>query len=58
MTDTVYRQSPNIDNLPLAIAYVPPQKWQTTYDPNVALERGTIFPELDIPFLGKEGIPS
>jgi len=41
-----------IDNMPLAMAYVPMQKWKTVYNNDVALIRGTIFPELDLPFLG------
>lgn len=41
-----------IDNMPLAMAYVPMQKWKTVYNNDVALNRGTIFPELDLPFLG------
>lgn len=37
--------------LPLAMAYVPWQCWNETYKPAEALHRGTIFPELDLPFL-------
>ena len=43
------------DDTPLAMAYVPYQKWEETYAENVALQKGTIFPSLDYPFLGKEG---
>lgn len=39
---------------PLAMAYVPYQQWEDTYAENVALAKGTIFPSLDMPFLGKE----
>ncbi len=42
--------------LSLAMAYVPMQNWQELYEPDVALERGTIFAQLDLPFLGKEGL--
>lgn len=42
------------ENMPLAMAYVPYQTWGNTYSENVALERGTIFKELDLPFLGKK----
>lgn len=42
-----------IDNMPLAMAYVPMQKWNTTYDDAAALDNGTIFPELNLPFTGK-----
>ena len=37
----------------LAMAYVPMQQWERTYDLDVALDRGTIFPELDLPFCAK-----
>lgn len=34
----------------LAIASVPCQKWKSTYDPQTALKKGTVFPELNLPF--------
>ncbi len=40
----------------LAMAYVPMQRWQNIYEPDLALERGTIFSELDKPFLGKDAV--
>lgn len=43
------------DDTPYAMAYVPFQQWEETYAENVALSKGTIFPSLDFPFLGKEG---
>lgn len=36
----------------VAMAYVPFQQFNTTYTPEKGLEMGTIFPELDKPFLG------
>jgi len=45
-----------IENLPLAMAYVPMQKWKTVYTNDVALNRGTLFPELDLPFTGHGGM--
>ena len=39
----------------LAIAYVPWQHWNQTYHLDKAMQTGTIFPELDKPFLGKRG---
>ena len=42
---------------PLAMAYVPFQKWEEPYDEQVAIERGTIFPSLDLPFIGEEAVP-
>lgn len=38
-----------------AMAYVPWQCMQDTYDPEKALRIGTIFPELDKPFTGRKG---
>lgn len=43
-----------LGKLPLAMAYVPFQRWRGTYEACVGLERGTIFPELDLPFCGRE----
>lgn len=40
-----------------AMAYVPYQPWDKTYEPSVALERGTIFPALDKPFIGEGAVP-
>ncbi|MBP1573722.1 MAG: spore coat associated protein CotJA [Oscillospiraceae bacterium] len=34
--------------------YVPYQKWEEPYDTELAHSRGTIFPSLDLPFIGKE----
>ncbi|MGN0666380.1 MAG: spore coat associated protein CotJA [Huintestinicola sp.] len=42
------------DETPLAMAYVPYQSWEKPYEENKALEAGTIFPSLDMPFKGKE----
>lgn len=44
------------DNIPLAIAYVPMQRWQLLYEENIALDRGTIFRDLDKPFIGEEAV--
>ena len=43
------------DQLPPTMAYVPCQKFSTTYDPDYALKVGTVFPELCKPFCGKRG---
>ena len=37
-----------------AMSYTPMQKWNSTYEPEIGFTRGTIFPELDLPFLGEE----
>lgn len=34
----------------LAMAFVPIQKWGDFYDPMEALDKGTIFVDLDLPF--------
>lgn len=44
-----------LDDLPLAMAYVPMQKFRNVYEADVALDRGTAFSELDLPFIGWEG---
>ena len=41
---------------PLAMAYVPWQKWEMPYEPEVGFRRGTIFPSLDLPFIGEEAV--
>ncbi|MEA4988421.1 spore coat associated protein CotJA [Anaerovorax sp. IOR16] len=41
-----------LNQLPLAMAYVPMQVWNGTYEGLRAFERGTIFPDLDLPFSG------
>jgi hypothetical protein len=38
------------------MAYVPWQKFETTYEPDMALRVGTIFPELNLPFGGGRGM--
>lgn len=42
-----------INDMPLAMAYVPWQEFNSVYDIDEALVRGTIFPELDLPFCGR-----
>ena len=36
----------------LAMLYVPYQRWDKLYSEEEALERGTLFRALDLPFLG------
>ena len=36
----------------LAMAYVPWQVWEKTYEPAEGLKNGTIFPCLNLPFSG------
>jgi hypothetical protein len=40
------------DETPYAMAYIPFQQFDTTYPAERGLEYGTIFPELNKPFLG------
>ena len=55
MPDAVSGQSP-LDSLPLGMSYVAMGKGGRLYDPEVGLERGTIFACLDLPFVGKEAV--
>ena len=43
------------EDYPVAMAYIPWQHWGMFYDPEKGLEYGTIFPELNKPFLGVRG---
>ena len=40
-----------IESFPIGMGYVPMQQWRQTYSLDNAFNRGTIFPELDLPFL-------
>ena len=40
---------------PLAMVYSPEQEWRDLYDSEEGHKKGTIFKELDLPFLG--GVP-
>ena len=44
-----------LEDFPLAMAYVPWQRWQNIFEPCKALQCGTIFEELRKPFRGKGG---
>lgn len=51
------KDSPYMQNeYALAMAYVPWQHFANVYEPDKALEIGTIFPELDKPFWAGRGI--
>lgn len=50
-SDWVEYDRENIDSMPVAMAYVPWQFMKDVYEPSDALQIGTIFPELDKPFL-------
>ena len=61
MGDTAMRRKPDgcdrgnepVDRMAPGMAFVPWQEWDDIYDMEKALERGTIFEELDKPFLGR-----
>lgn len=40
---------------PVAMVYAPLQEWRSIYDAEMGLSRGTIFAELDLPFVGCRG---
>ena len=44
-----------LSGMPLAMAYVPWQEWRNLYETEKGFHRGTIFAELDKPFLGMGG---
>lgn len=46
----------NANGQVLAMAYVPWQQWQDLYDEETALQRGTLFAQLDKPFLGRKQV--
>gem|GEM_PF-1857648 len=38
------------EQTPIGMAYIPFQPWEEPYDAQQGLERGTMFPSLDLPF--------
>lgn len=46
----------DLNNMPIAMAYVPWQYFDKVYEVDKALQYGTIFPELNKPFYGKRGV--
>lgn len=42
-----------LENHPLASVYAPLQEFRKLYDGQTALTRGTLFTELDLPFMGE-----
>lgn len=47
--------SAGFGQMPVAMAYVPRQRFGRVYDLDKALQAGTIFADLDKPFWGKGG---
>lgn len=51
-----YRNDKSYDNFMIAMAYVPWQQYAQMYDNlEEAYMEGTIFPELNKPFMGRRG---
>ena len=57
VNDTVCCERGNygLTDYPLAMVYAPVQQWRKLYDNDTALCRGTLFKELDLPFLASDG---
>ncbi|MEE1314482.1 MAG: spore coat associated protein CotJA [Faecalimonas sp.] len=51
--DTLRRDT--LEDLPIAMAYVPWQKWCNIYDAEKGFCQGTIFQDLNLPFRGVGG---
>ncbi len=49
---------PPANKISLAMAYVPMQQWCKIYPSDVGFTRGTIFEQLDLPFIGEEAVPN
>ncbi len=43
-----------IDSFPIGMAYVPWQYWEDIYEADKGLQQGTIFMQLDKPYLGRK----
>lgn len=57
MTGICPHKADPLAGMPVAMAYVPWQFFHETFEPDKALQCGTIFPELSKPFCGKGGCP-
>lgn len=53
--DTCAKIPWQMDHFALAMAYVPMQKLKNLYELDEGLQYGTIFPELNKPFMGWKG---
>lgn len=47
------RESWGLEGYPLAMVYSPIQRFENIYDMDTALNQGTVFKELDLPFMGE-----
>lgn len=50
------RSMDGLSQFPIAMVYVPWQRFSQTYELSKGLCAGTIFPELNKPFCGKRGV--
>ena len=51
LSNSPYRKNWGLEDYPLASMFAPLQVWQSLYDLEVGFTRGTIFKELDLPFV-------
>lgn len=56
MGDSCMSSRDAFEHKSLAMAYVPWQTWRDLYDTEKGFHCGTIFQELNLPFLGKGGV--
>ena len=56
MTNLQNSLTPDNDGMVLAMAYVPVQEWDDIYSEDLALSNGTLFPDLNKPFLGRKQV--
>ena len=47
------RKNWGVEGYPLASVYAPLQNFDKLYDEKTALKKGTVFSELDLPFMGE-----
>ena len=52
------RKTWGLHGYPLASVFAPLQEWKNLYDNEIGLDKGTIFEELYLPFLGAETSPN
>ena len=53
ITNDIQRKTWGLENYPLASVYAPLQSFDDLYDKETALMKGTVFAELDLPFMGE-----
>jgi hypothetical protein len=57
MSRIAYPYYSDVSSMPLAMAYVPWSRFGSIYEPDAALEAGTIFMDLNKPFIGRRACP-